>query len=803
MQRTMHKLRRRKVRAGVWAAALLAAFLATPPADTLHPRVVEASSRSGSDGLGTTHIAMTDTVLQPSVERLGMNLGEQTYYDSGMLLKNLVARNPGFEGGSYQSILRCLKPDAARCSDDDADSAWAQDFWRGATYEWITGPLEGRKGSVTGSSAAVHGGAGAVLQLVDAGGGAPHAESVAAYLVVRKAMPGDATAGWWPQTQGGATLTTEFKDLSPHTAGKQALRMNAMGAGASASVLSYFDATGGQTFLRLKGKYRLSFRAKAVSATTGGSSVRVTLDRISQPGVSFLAADVPLVGQWQDLHLDFDAKDSVTHTASGDVPAVGPVRLMFTAANATVLLDDVSLQRVDGDATNTTVFRDAVVDALRAYHPGVLRDMQSSMMLGSSVANLLAPPEARVRAGYSVWLSEQTDVGYGLPEFLALCALVHADPWIVVPAGASTHEMRELVEYLTAPAKDRAAWSATFGKIHLELGNEAWNGAYKGATIEYPEEYGHRVGVMFRAARQSAGFDAKKFDLIAGGQAAWAGRNHEILAHAEGVDSLAIAPYMLHTIPASASTDAVFSALFAQPEQFVAGGIIAQNLAVAREKRIGTSFYEENLHSTEGSPTQATLDAVVPSVGAGVAMASEMLQAMRAGVRTQAMFSLGQWHYKRSDGLMVPLWGTVVDMGVTYRKRPQFLAAALVNTAVSGAMTTTVQSGDDPVWSDMSGIDGVSIQDAHMLQSFAFRDGARRAVVLINLSRGAGLTVDFTGAIQPHGRVEMSQVSAAKITDSNEDAESVKTSSSVVQSFNAGQKLVLPPFSVMVLRWGK
>ncbi len=99
---------------GAWAAALLAAFLAMPPAAYLHPQAAEASSHAG-----VTHIAVTDTVLQPSAERLGINLGEQNFFDSGMILKNLVARNPGFEGGSYRSILRCLHADATRCADDN------------------------------------------------------------------------------------------------------------------------------------------------------------------------------------------------------------------------------------------------------------------------------------------------------------------------------------------------------------------------------------------------------------------------------------------------------------------------------------------------------------------------------------------------------------------------------------------------------------------------------------------------------------------------------------------------------------
>jgi hypothetical protein len=794
MQRMMRK---RPGRAqGVWMAGVLGIFLALPPQGCLHTNMVSAGSQAAGTH-GVTDIAITDAVLQPAVERLGINLSENDYFDSGMMLKNLVARDPGFEGGSYRSILRCIHPEATRCADEDTGSVWPKDFWQGGVYEWITGPLEGRTGSVTGSSAAVHDKVGAVLQLGDSGGAAPEGKAEAAYLVVHKDLPGDATAGWWPKTEGAATLTTEFHDLSPHTQGKQAVRMSA-GAGAYATLSAFFDSMAGRTFLRLHGRYRLSFRAKAVS----GSTMHVELNRQTQPATKFLSEDVALENQWQDMHLDFDANDVAAHSLT-DAAAVGTVALTFSVTKATVLLDDVSLEAMDGDATNTTVFRDAVVDALRAYHPGVLRFMENDTGLGNGVGNLLAPAGARLRAGYGPWSTEQEDVGFGLPEFLALCATVHADPWIVVPASVSAGEMQELVRYLALPIKGRAAWSATFGKIHLELGNEEWNGVYKGETIEYPEDYGHRIGVIFRAARQSKGFNAAKFDLIAGGQGAWPGRNHEILTHADAEDSLAIAPYLLHNIPAAASTDAVFGALFAQPEQMVREGEIAQNLEIVKHaaaKPVALTFYETNLHATEGTPAQATLDAMAPSIGAGVAMASEMLQSMRAGVRSQALFALPGWSYKRSDGSLVKLWGTVVDMGVTNRRRPQFLAAELVNAVLHGAMTATFQGGENPTWNETSGIDGVNLQNAHMLQSFAFRDGEKRSVVLINLSRSAGLAVDFTGAIQPHGSVTMSQMTAARITDSNEDAENVKNTTSTLQ-WSKGQRVTVPAFSVMVLQW--
>jgi len=49
-----------------------------------------------------TNIAVTNAIQQSTVKRLGVNLGDQTYWDSGQMLKNLVFQNPGFEAGKYR-----------------------------------------------------------------------------------------------------------------------------------------------------------------------------------------------------------------------------------------------------------------------------------------------------------------------------------------------------------------------------------------------------------------------------------------------------------------------------------------------------------------------------------------------------------------------------------------------------------------------------------------------------------------------------------------------------------------------------
>ena len=44
------------------------------------------------------------------------------------------------------------------------------------------------------------------------------------------------------------------------------------------------------------------------------------------------------------------------------------------------------------------------------------------------------------------------------------------------------------------------------------------------------------------------------------------------------------------------------------------------------------------------------------------------------------------------------LWSVVRDLGVTGRKRPQYLAVQLANEAIAGDAVQVVQSGDNPTW---------------------------------------------------------------------------------------------------------
>jgi hypothetical protein len=235
-------------------------------------------------------------------------------------------------------------------------------------------------------------------------------------------------------------------------------------------------------------------------------------------------------------------------------------------------------------------------------------------------------------------------------------------------------------------------------------------------------------------------------------------------------------------------------------------GYMAQQAALLHPSpvRPGLAVYEVNLGSMTGSAgiTQSDIDRAIPSLGAGLAVADHMLLMLRdLGVTTQCLFALPEYMNNFSapgPKRMIPLWGAVVDMGgPTNARRPQFLAEQLANRAMLPTMLATHLSGPDPTWNQAeSANDKIRLDNAHLLQTFAFADGARRSLILVNLSRSDSLPVAFS---QPMPEVDAAVLTSAKITDSNESLPEVSIRRQHVAKLPA--RYVLPPFSMTTLEW--
>jgi len=774
-------------------AGLLVALLTliSPVAGSSH-----ASSPSPApDPAPVTTLRVTDQVLLPHVTRLGINLGEQTHYDSGQMVRNLLYRNPGFEGMTYRSILHCLNAGPATCTDTRHNFTWPAGFWDAATYEVLDGASTGRHGTVKSSAdqSSTPGNGGYTLNLDSA----TPAIAPGDWLAVSKSFPGDPASGWWPKLSGGARIEPERHDLSPETQGTQALRIEAAEPGQSVELKSYFDSLEGFTFVRLHGHYRLTFRAKGLAGTR---TVHVHLRRIINGRADYLEQDFQLTPAWADYQADFTADE-------GPLP-VGPVDAGFSVQGASLLLDDVDLEQTGGDPQNHTAFRDEVLQTLRELHPGVLRLMSGHAQLGSTVNNLLAPPLARQRPGFSTWQTTMEDIPVGIPEFLELCHEVGAEPWIVAPTAMSTDEARTLAQYLSgspstpggslrAAAGHPTPWSSEFNTVHIELGNETWNSIFSGETIDDPDAYGRRADRVFRVFRTAAGPETQKFDLVVGGQAANPWRGGETLKNTPTANTLAIAPYLMHSVTQWDNDDELYGPLLAQPEQMSREGIVQAAQSADNGRQL--AVYEVNLHTTEGTAPRDILDRLTPSAAAGVAVAGHMLRMMRDHqVRDQMLFSLPQFSFRRSDGTPVRLWGSVVQMGAEGRARPQLLAETIANKAIHGDLVRVETTGENPTHNQPEGNDQVHLTAVHEIDSYAFKDGATHSLILFNygLHQPRRIRVQAPG-LKPATSAKLWRLVSPGPGATNEDQPRVSIKEERLQ----GTEITLAPCSVVAIEW--
>ena len=772
------------MRPGIRLGALFAAALLSASATGVRLR----AARPAGAASAVTTLTVTDRVALPHVTRLGINLGDQDFYDSGQMMKNLLYRNPGFEGMVYRSIFHCQTGGESSCVDIRQGIRFPDEFWAGARYRVIEGAAAGRIGSV-------------IAAVAESGGYTLHLDfrkvpiGPGDWIAVEKRFPGDPAAGWWPVLKGGAELVAERGDLPRGAQEQQALRMEAMRAGQSAEVSSYFDTTPGISFIHLHGTYRLSFEAKSV----GGSAVLHVHVGRNVPGLSrYLDRDVRLKPAWSSYTEEFTANEV-------NLPAAS-LEAGLAISGGSALLDDVSLERVDGDPTNHTAFRDAVVDTLRQLHPGVLRIMAAQAGIGSSIDNLLAPPRSRQRPGYRLWYQPIDDIPVGIPEFLELCREVGAEPWIVIPTAISPEGTQELAEYLAGSATTeggglRAAagqaqpWTQVFGTIHIELGNEPWNPIFAGESMEDPVAYGRRANAVFRALRADAGPAAAHFDLVVGTNVRDPGRNRAMLAAAPAANTLAIAPYLMMSVTQWGNDDQLYGPLLAQPEQMSRDGYVAQSAASAGGRQL--AVYEVNLHTTGGDPPQQVLDRFASSDAAGIAVAGHMLRMMRDHkVRDEMLFSLPQYEFKRDDGKTVRMWGSVVIMGE--RDRPQLLAETLANRVVGGDLMQVEVSGENPTRDQPEGNDGVHLKGMHEIDAYAFRDGGRHGLIVFNYSLHQAHRIAVQGAgVAGSSRVRVAQLLSAGPGDTNEHTQQVR----IVEREARRPELDLPPCSMTVLRW--
>lgn len=183
-------------------------------------------------------------------------------------------------------------------------------------------------------------------------------------------------------------------------------------------------------------------------------------------------------------------------------------------------------------------------------------------------------------------------------------------------------------------------------------------------------------------------------------------------------------------------------------------------------------------------------------------MVDAMLQQMSAGVLVQNLWNLSQYSFARPDGRTAYLWGAVVDMGATNRRRPQYLAMQMANDAIgaNSAMLRTTHTGENPVW-DQPLVNTIQLTGAHYLQSFAFAGNSGYSIIVFNLHRTESLPVTFSGAHAPAGSVVIRQLTSGSPADTNESSDTIGIAKQVIANFDASAPVTLPPYSMTCFSW--
>jgi len=141
--------------------------------------------------------------------------------------------------------------------------------------------------------------------------------------------------------------------------------------------------------------------------------------------------------------------------------------------------------------------RSDVVAALKQIRPGVLRWPGGCFADDYHWEDGIGPRAQRPKRVNLWWGHDVEDNGFGTHEFIQLCRLIGAEPYLAGNLGSGTvREMRDWVEYCNFPgasslARQRAenGSPATFNVRYWGVGNEAWGCGGNFCAEDYATEY--------------------------------------------------------------------------------------------------------------------------------------------------------------------------------------------------------------------------------------------------------------------------------------------------------------------------
>ncbi|MGA8163569.1 MAG: hypothetical protein WB791_00910 [Waddliaceae bacterium] len=697
-------------------------------------------------------LQVEETAVIDNPDRLGINLGQWTSWGAEQFSRN-VLMNPGFEATIDRILIIVSRADVESFS-DEAGWGYPDYYWNEADYRILTGSSAAKRGTIKQS---LNSGKSGFPEYFSHDPLPPIEENDIIVLTkVQTAHPVDL----W-EIDDLSTVGIDTKENRRESEGSQSLRLLPR-PGAGAKVFYHLDSISYRAgkMLPIKGEWNFSVWAKAAAE---GAALDVSLQRLNGEAPIFRQTIHPTTG-WQQYSFDFAGKDN---------GPPGALQLTLSAArpNTALWIDDLFLGQVQ---QTPSPFRDALISLLRQLRPSFLREFPH---LGDTLENRLAPPYKR-----KPWTSHlagnriETVFGHSLAEFLDLCSLVGANPWIIIPTTFSPIEYQKLGKFLA-----NAAPADRFSEVIVEFGNENWNWFFRPAGIPYSKEHGEMAKTAFTNILLGMG-GWVNVRLLVNGEYTIPQVSLQFLDQTPNADGLAIAPYFFHRLESGTPDAEALQSLFEEDR-----GTLREIADEVYDRDKSLAVYELNLNTTQGDAKAYERDRIVSGAASGSALAKKILEALFLGANPVMVFNLFQYDTRTWEtNESVKLWGIARHFGPPLRLRPTGLAVEMLNRAISGDMYRIV-SIDQPS------------PETEKLTLAAFKSNRSWTAVAISENpQQQELDIHFPDDEHPLP-TKLMTLNAASPFDTNEEEENVSIVENTLPIQGRLARIIVPAWGLVVL----
>jgi hypothetical protein len=597
-----------------------------------------------------------DNIIISPVSRLGIDLVRRTT-EGALQYSSNILMDPGFEG-KLERVIVIVSRLTQNSFSDEAGLGYPDNYWNEAEFDVRSGKSAGKNGVIKTSLNSGEEG----LPQYFSQNPLPSLQE-GDVIVLTKSNRFDTVPNWWVSDPVHVQLDPyNNKDNSP---GNQSIKLRS--SKNSVAHMKFFSDTIAErsgNMLSVNGSWKLSFWAKAERPD---GRIDFIFQRKNQ-SIPFLKKTVAISTRWEEHKIEFEAKDT-------EAPGFLELSIAAATPNNSIWIDDIFL---GANNNGELVFRKELIDALKALKPSYLREFPSP---GNTWENHIAPPAKRKSwVSFTIGNPSQNIFNYSLTEFLDLCQLVGANPWIIIPPTFSDYECSQMGTFLAENAP-----KSKFSEIILEFGSENWNWMNRPLAIPYQKEYGFVADRAFDVISKAVN-KRSNLKFLVNGEYTFSEDSFKYLNFSKLATGMAVAPYFFKSLQKATPDEEILERLFngtdADLMSFFSDELFSKGKSLA--------ISEINLHATQGDAKSYERNRVVSGAASGSALAKKILEALSAGADPIMVHNIGQYDTTTWEiGDYVNLWGIIRDYGPPLLFRPTGLAVVMLNQVIGGNLYAT------------------------------------------------------------------------------------------------------------------